>query len=308
MESHTEKIVKLAPGWVDEIAFESALLKSGELLNEQCARVIVVIPKGCKLLLIAEARLLSLLNQIVHDGKSATIDLSDCKDTLTFFNRIGFLDQLDRRVEVLPERPKFSTAKALRGQSISTLEFGLIDPSGESVDQSLIDQLTARCVKLSKAKYMQGVVTILTEIGDNVCLHSESPLHGFMALQRYRPSGRGHIQIVISDSGIGISGSLRPTLAKYHPILHKKFDNQADIELVSEVLLRGGISSDGSPYGLGFRSSKEIASKFHAVVSVRQENFSISMEFRESDYACVTRIENLIKIRGTQICFDFDID
>ena len=301
-----EKLIELDSGWIDDQSFENTLLEAGELLDGNSDQIRIIIPKGCNLLLIAAARLLSLLNQLAHEGKPVIVDLADCANTLQFLNRIGFFDILDERVSVLPERPKYPAARIYKGNSASTVEFGAIDPA--KVDEVLVKQLTERFVSLSKPEYHIAAFTIFSELIGNIFEHSKSPIFGFAALQRYRPGGHVHIQSVVSDSGLGIANTLRPGLKKHYPGLYEKFRGEPDIELVIEILLRGGISRFGPGRGLGFKSSPGYAKKHNGILIVRQEKFSIAIQYKEDGGACVTRREGLSAIRGTHICFDFYLD
>jgi hypothetical protein len=94
--------------WVNDYSFEQSLQQAGCLLDCDSNSVLVKIPEGCKILLIAAARLLALLNQLAALDQDVTLDFTDCEDTKSFLSREAFLDHLDRRVKVKPERPSVS--------------------------------------------------------------------------------------------------------------------------------------------------------------------------------------------------------
>jgi len=294
--------------WVNCSSFENSLLDSGSPLDLNVSSVTFVIPKDCKILLDASARLLALCNQVDKKGTQVIIDFSDCRQTLSFFNRIGFIDQLNEGVSVLPERPDQSTAVDYKGNNSSLVEYGPVDPS--QMNKELMTQLTDCFIELSDEKYEMAASTVFSELIGNIKEHSESPLFGFAALQLYRGK-RKHIQTVISDSGLGIAKTLRPSLKEHHPNLYKRFGertDKSDADLVKEVLSKGEISRFGTGRGLGFYSSRKQAVKFNAKYSVRQEIFCLDFIYENGELDEVIEHHGLTKIHGTHLCFDFYID
>ncbi len=292
--------------WMDCDAFEKSLTSAGSPLDLECASVVFVVPKKCNILLDAAARFLALCNQLAHAGKKVTIDFNDCKSTLDYFDRIGFIDHLDDRVELLPQKPSVSRATIYKGNSQTVVEFGGVDPDRE--DKELINQLTNCFVQQSDSKYEAAASTVFGELIGNISEHSKSRLHGFAALQKY--SGmRNHIQTVVSDSGLGIIATLKPSLKAHYPALHKMHNRDGfDLMIVTAVLTKGEISRFGSGRGLGFKSSREQAIKFDARLSARQSNFSISIDYVNGKLHDIKRHIDLPTIHGTHLCFDFFID
>ena len=259
--------------WVDCESFEACIKKDGSPLDLKCASVVFIVPEECRILLNAAARLLALCNQLVSKRKTVTLDFSDFPSTLNYFDRIGFLDHLDNRVRVLPERPLVSKATIYKDNSDAVVEFGKVFPP--KLDKKLIKRLTDRFVGQSNIRYRSAASTVFSELIGNICEHSETPLPGFAALQKYGGQ-REHIQTVVSDSGVGIVKTLEPSLKEHYPRLYRLRDYEDfDEKLVTAVLTQGGISRFGSGRGLGFKSSREQAVKFEAELSVRQRNFSL---------------------------------
>jgi hypothetical protein len=292
--------------WMNSDSFEKSLSKVGSPLDLECNAVIFIIPKKCNILLDAAARLLALCNQLSNAGRLVKIDFSECKSTLGYFDRIGFIDHLDMRVTVLPKRPSVSKAKIYKGNNEAVLEFGGVSPDKES--KELINQLTNRFVQQSDNKYETAAGTVFGEMIGNISEHSQSSMNGFAALQKYG-GRRGHIQTVVSDSGLGIVATLTPSLGEHYPMLYK-MSNQDNFELklVTEVMTKGEISRFGSGRGLGFKSSREQAIKFDARLSVRQKNFSIAIDYSNGEICSVENEIDLPTINGTHICFDFFVD
>ncbi len=297
--------------WVDRNIFESSLQKAGSPLDFDCTSVVFVIPEGCKILLDAAARLLALCNQLILLNRSVKVDFSDCLSTFHYFNRIGFLNHLDENIEVSPERPKVSASETYKGNSNAVVEFGAVDPS--QTNKALINQLSDAFVQQSHSRYEAAVFTVFGELIGNIKEHSKSAISGFAALQKYEGKGRlkKHIQTVISDSGLGIANTLRPSLKEHHPHLyklHKVANIESDIELVIATMSKGEISRLGKGRGMGFKSSREQAMKFDAQLSVRQERFCLDFIYKDGELMEVKKELNLPKILGTHICFDFFVD
>lgn len=294
--------------WVTANSFEQSLFETGCLLSSDSQSVMVKIPDRCKIMLIVGARLLSLINQLAYNGKNVTIDLIDSANTKNFLSRAGFFDLLDATVDVIPSKPKFSAAKIYQGNSDALVEFGAIDPGKKNKD--LVTQLVKRFVQQSDERFETAAFTVFSELIGNVRDHSGSPIHGFAALQKYGGS-KPHIQTVVSDSGVGISKTLRPSLKEHYPDLFRLYDKEnvdSDAGLVETALSRGGISRSGSGYGLGFKSSRGQAIKFDAEYSVRQERFCLNFKYKNGKLLNVERRLNLPKILGTHLCFDFFVD
>lgn len=83
-------VVLKKEAWVDSASFEDVLAAVGSPLDSVCSGAEFVVPKGCKIMIDAAARILALCNQLVMVGKTVSIDFSACKATLTYFNRLGF--------------------------------------------------------------------------------------------------------------------------------------------------------------------------------------------------------------------------
>jgi hypothetical protein len=259
--------------WMDCNSFENALLKSETILHTNSNALYFVVPENCKILLDAAARFLALCNQFANAGNAVTIDFSDCETTLSYFNRIGFIDHLDGNIVILPERPLDSSAQRYKGNSDAVVEFGSLNP--HEIDKQLVNQLTNRFVQQSDSKFEAAAFTVFSELIDNVSEHSETPIPGFAALQKYGGK-RDHIQTVVSDSGLGIAATLVPSLQTHYPDIYKILNHKHfDVQLVIDLLTKGGISRFGAGRGLGFKSSREQTIKFDAKLSLRQEKFSV---------------------------------
>lgn len=298
--------------WVDAQSFERTLKSVGCLLSSEYSSVIFVVTKDCKILLEAAARLLALCNQLVRSNKKVAIDFSSCSSTKTYFNRIGFIDQLDPHVNVLPSRPKISAADKYKGNSDTVVEFGSI--CIEDRDDDIPKLLKNQFVIHAGQRYHDAAFTIFSELFDNVCEHSNSPIPGFAALQKYSHP-KPHIQTVVSDSGDGIVGTLWPVLREHYPKLADKYpreDPMSGVLLLKEVLQKGRITQIGCPKetgrGLGLKRSQALAVTYSADISVRQETFELKLSYRGGKLYNSWHTLGMPRIRGTHVCFDFFVD
>ena len=298
--------------WIDGLSLDMSIKKSGSPLESDSTSIHFIVPEGCKIFLEAAGRLLALSNQSILMDKSVTIDFSDCQDTLSYFNRIGFFELLHNKVDVKPNRPVFSTSKIYKGNSEAVYEFGEVDPV--DLDEDIPQQLKNSFVHYAGDQYSQPVFTVLSELFGNVRDHSNSPIPGYIALQRYRGYGgvggvRPHIQTIVSDSGKGINGTLKPVLEEKYPALYKKFDfndPQSAPLLVKEVFERGRISSSSDEgRGLGLKRSGDVAATYDAKISVREGDFELRLVYKSGNLDNFKYELGLPKILGTHICFDF---
>lgn len=293
--------------WLTATNFENALLIAGSPLDSDCPKVTFVLAKDCKILLEALARLLALSNQLVHAGKNVSLDFRDCRSTLSYLDRIGFFGHLNAAIDVLPKRPSSSKAVAYGGNNDGVVEFRAIDPSAP--DQKIPDLLLHSFVSCAGENYSVGAFTVLAELFRNVQEHSAASTPGFAGLQFYKRTN--HIQTVISDSGLGIVGTLTPILKERYPTVARRISTSSldpGVALLKEVFSAGGISrvkDDGR--GLGLKISGEFAQKFKAKISVRQENFELRVHHSPTGIRFFHSL-NLVRITGTHLCFDLELD
>ncbi len=293
--------------WLTSDSFERTLSKSGSPLESSQPAVSFIFGDGCNILMEVLARLLSLSNQLEAAKKSVTLDFSSCKGTLTYLDRAGFFEHLHPSILVLPKRPVGSRAKDFKGNNLGLVELKAINPL--SPVHNIPELLKNSFVGCAGYSYSAAAFTVLSELLQNVEEHSGSATLGFAGLQFYKT--RNHIQTVISDSGLGIVGTLKPVLAQRYPTIARKIAASSlpfEVALLQAVFSEGRISqkeSDGC--GLGLKRSSDVAKKYKAKITVRQEYFEFVVLHSPTgttfDYS-----QNLVKLAGTHICFDFQLD
>lgn len=295
--------------WLTAEAFEGALLSAGVPLGTTSRPVRFVVGDECKIMLDALARLLALSNQLAGAARSVSIDFNTSKKTLSYLNRIGFVRLLCNDVRVLPRRPRYSAADAYEGNNDGVVELRGIDP--EHPDNQIPDLLRRSFVLCAGDRYNVAAHTVISELFGNVTEHSGATSAGFAGLQFYPRSRKRHIQAVISDGGHGIAGTLMPILNVRYPEVAKKIAASSldpRIALLQEVFSKGGISQVDDPgRGLGLKGSGGYAQKYNAQITVRQEDFELTITHAGEEIE-FSHCEGLAKIAGTHICFDFFLD
>lgn len=119
------------------------------------------------------------------------------------------------------------------------------------------------CDQRADAKELEGAAwTIFAELIDSVFSHSRTPLDGYAALQAYQ--GGHRLSVAVSDSGLGIMQTLRPSLQSEFP----RLVGLSDLDLLVEVF-RQGLSRHGADRGCGLKGSAAKAIKFNAELAVR---------------------------------------
>jgi anti-sigma regulatory factor (Ser/Thr protein kinase) len=294
--------------WVTAHVFENALRRAGSPLDTSVERVRFILLAECKLMLDALARLLALCNQLVEGGRDVELDFSASKSTLSYLNRIGFLNQLADAVVVIPKRPKLDLASTYKGHNDGVVELQIIDPAAP--DKSIPNSLRHSFVQSAGDSYSDAAFTVLAELLDNVHEHSRATTKGFAGLQVYRNGKGKRILAVISDNGLGIVGTLEPILKKRYPSLYRRIKESRShlgVALLKRVFSDGGISQvDEDGRGLGLKVSGDYAKKYRATISVRQKDFELCVH--RGSLRRFTSTLNLARVEGTHICFDFQVD
>ena len=297
----------LFDGWVTADSFEASLGDAGSPWDTG-GKTTIFFPRNCKVMIEAIARVLALSNQLAAEGKKIGLEFAPKSTAYSYLNRVGFFDHLDARIEVIPSRPRSSSARINQGGTDFLVEIAIIDPLDPDIEIPI--RLKNSLVSCAGENYSKKAFTLISELFGNVDDHSKSQLPGFAGLQTYRPKDLTKVQIVISDHGEGIAGTLFPILEEKYPEIYKRLGGiNPDADLVLEVFKRGQLSSineDGR--GLGLKRSGDIAAHFDAIVSVRQARFELIMEYEGGKLKGHRVKPDLVKLSGTHISLNFLID
>ncbi len=299
-------IVHFPSTWIDAGRFETALRDSCGPHDPNTSEVTFEFPVGCKIMVDTAIRLLSLANQLDFSTRRVRLNFDEGETgTMGYLNRMGFFDHLAPGVEVLPSRPIYSGAKLHRGGNSMLVEFAHINKNvrDDELPSRLTDAISHACRNRADVNELKGATwTIFAELIDNIFAHSATQLDGYAALQVY--SGGNRLSVAVSDSGLGIMQTLRPSLSTEFP----KLANLSDTDLLVEVF-RQGLSRHGADRGCGLKGCAAKAIKFDASLDVRLPNQRVLLRPARGAYEpnrayCY---EKLPLIWGTHITFVFGL-
>jgi len=298
--------VSFPANWINASRFEAALRDSCGPHNNNTTEVVFAFPVGCKIMVDGAIRLLSLANQLAYTTRRVRLNFEEGESgTMGYLNRMGFFDHLSTDVEVLPSRPFYSGARLHRGGNSMLVEIARInkDEREEELPTRLSDAISYACSSRLDVEELKGATwTIFAELIDNIFSHSATQLDGYAALQVY--SGGNRLSVAVSDSGLGIMQTLRPSLRTEFP----KLAQLSDTDLLVEVF-RQGLSRHGADRGCGLKGCAAKAIKFDASLDVRLPNQRVLLKPARGAYEpnrayCY---EGLPLLWGTHIAFAFGL-
>ncbi len=293
--------------WIDAARFENALRESCGPHAPGTTRVCLEFPVGCRVMVDAAIRILSLANQLAHTTRRVRLNFEEGEaGTMGYLNRMGFFDHLSKGIEVSPSRPLYSGARLHRGGNSNLVEIARINKNkrDRGLPTRLSDAVAGACSGRDDVDELEGAAwTIFAELIDNIFSHSSTELDGYAALQVY--SGGNQLSVAVSDSGLGIMQTLRPTLRGEFP----KLARLSDTDLLVEVF-RQGLSRHGADRGCGLKGCAAKAIKFDATLDVRLPNQRVFLRPARGAYEpnhayCY---EGLPLMWGTHIAFAFRLD
>lgn len=304
-DAYCEFSINLSKTWCTQQDFEKALLEQGSPLDSDLNKVVIKITGEQRLLFCAAARLLALSNQLIHANKEVVLDFTGNDSTLSYLSRACFFARLAPEIVVRPIRPDISASEAHKANNIALvelLEIGTRENVPERIKNSFIDAFG----KTNATK----LFTLVSEMVCNVEDHSETSIPGFAGLQCYTQKAKRSVIVVISDSGKGICTTLRPGLIEHFPEIAKKFpanDKDSDPKLIMHAMENRGLSRMGAGRGAGLHTSREKAQMLNAKITVRQENFSVHLNYKDGELENKTWQLDLPKLIGTHIVFEFSL-
>jgi hypothetical protein len=292
--------------WINAGRFEAALRDSCGPHADGTRTVVFNFPVGCKIMVDGAIRLLSLANQLVSAKRKVTLNFEEGEaGTMGYLNRMGFFDHLHARVEIAPGRPTVSGASLHRGGNSMLVEIARINRKerDEELPTRLTDAVGFACSGRADIDDLKGAAwTIFAELIDNIFSHSATRLDGYAALQVYSQGNR--LSVAVSDSGVGIMETLRPSLRTQYP----KLKQLSDTDLLVEVF-REGLSRHGSDRGCGLKGCAAKAIKFDATLDVRLPTQRILLKPSRGAYEPNRAFcyEGLPLVWGTHIAFGFGL-
>lgn len=302
--SVAEYNLRLPSSWVNASSLEHALARTGEPHADVFTSVRCTLPVGCKVMIDAGTRMLSLANQLASGGKQVTLEFEEgIGGVMGYLDRLSFFDLLDRRISVVPDPPVQSAGSRRRGHNPDLVELRAISP--RSRDRELPKQLAdaveeACCGRDDRTTLGHAAYTVFAELIDNIFEHSETEVDGCAGLQVYR--GGGSVWVAVSDSGRGILDTIRPSLKG------KALRHLSDPELIVHMF-NEGVSRFGSQRGCGLRRCAEHALKYKARLLLRLRTSELELVPGNDGYEPVAYIQTCLpEIHGTHIVFQFRLD
>ncbi len=298
IEMSSSSTLRLKGKWIDSAKFEESLACSG--IGDQIRpRLRIVIPTDCSIMVDAGVRLLSWANQLVSRGiEVCFVFEGESNAAMGYLDRIGFFQHLLPEVRVEPEPPSISGSDIYRGRNSELVEIHAISTEHTSRDlpSRLSKSLACRYPSEEFARRLEvATFTVLSELIDNVSRHSQTDLSGFVTLQTYKNGGK--VQLAVSDSGLGLLETLRPTLSR-------ELQQLEDSGLIREMF-NSGLSRLGSESGCGLTACAGHARRFNAILDLRLSNRRFVMA---PDRIRPDSSSNLVHLAGTHICFNFQLD
>jgi hypothetical protein len=296
--------ISFPSNWIDASRLEAAIRGGRDPHASGVYEVVIRFPVGCKMMIDAAIRLLALANQLAFTTRRVRLDFAEGESgTMGYLNRMGFFDHLAAPIEVTPPRPHYSGAAIYRGSNTGLVEIARInkDARDHNLPTCLTEALMRSCGQRPDAAELEGAAwTIFCELIDNVFAHSETPLDGYAALQAYQ--GGDRLTVAVSDSGLGIMRTLRPSLHG----ASARLVGLSDLELLIEVF-REGLSRHGADRGCGLKGSAAKAMKFKADLDVRLPNQRVLLTPARGGYSANTAhcSDRLPLLWGTHIGFCF---
>lgn len=298
--------IRLPSRWVnasildDSLKFQTAIHGPGVLDVE------LVFPSGCKVMVDAGTRLLSLVNQAAHAAKRVRLVFEEgANGTMGYLQRMGFFEFLDPSVRVQPE-PMAQDLNEHR-QHRALVEFARIHPSRK--DESLPKQLAERirrgagALTSDRAEKLEDTAWhVFAELIQNIHRHAQAPIDGYAALQTYKsPKGRCAV-VSVSDSGLGLLRTLRQGLGQ------TRTATLSDAGLLLKVVSEG-VSRFGGGNGCGICTSAQKALAFETTLDFRLYDSSLHLEPKlGTGFAVANHREGLSPMWGTHIAFEFRLD
>src|SRR5207245_626746 len=155
------------PTWIDASGLEEILSTVGGPHEAATIDSRFTFPIGCKVMIDAAVRLLSLLNQLDHSCRFATLDFEEGESgVMGYLSRMGFFDYLPPNIAVEPARPTYSGAELFGGGSRRLVEIAKISRQSrdESLPTRLTDTLMLACQSRSDVEELGGAAwTIFAE-------------------------------------------------------------------------------------------------------------------------------------------------
>jgi hypothetical protein len=253
--------------------------------------------------------LLCLVNRLAEDGASVTLLWSQAHAPFAYAERMGFFDVLHEAVDVSPERPKrgSSTFHLHRDRNPLLLELTPLPLHRTDLGDDALRRLTARLEenlsRRANAEVANRIWTCASETVGNIYEHSESPVPGLLAVQRYSSAERGdRLQLVIADAGLGLATTIRtgnPSGA----------GTKSDVDIILAAFREGLSSKLERGRGCGLTQCAQLAARYGGNLRVRTGGVWAKLVTKsKKGWTVGIYDDEAAFVAGTQLVFDFYLD
>ena len=247
-------------------------------------------------------RFLSVLNQLdLERPGQVSVEFSERSSLFSNLDSSGFFGLLSPAIVTRPEKPALSQSLFRHRLSRNVSEIcALIPGASGSHRKAVVDALCEPLNKRGTLDLKSPAFTVLTELCENVFIHSGTHIPGYASLKAHFDARRPRLEVAVSDSGQGIPETIRGAIGG-------RFARKADWEIVVEAF-RQGLSRMGrdSGRGCGLVRCAQLAAEYKSELIVRTPRALIRLRpwaFGDKHGAHVFR--NVCEIRGTHVCFQF---
>ena len=211
-----------------------------------------------------------LYNELAMRKNSVLLRWEHAQQSFKYADRMGLFHFLDGNVAVTPARPTAGSSLYAVHQLNNPLllEMTPVEPGDTKTADGALDQLRVRLAEnLARLPNAEDVIdniwTFAAETIGNIYDHSQTPVAGIVAAQRYSSASRGaRLHLVIADGGLGIPATIRagnPAAA----------GDQTDAEIVHKAFRDGLSRSVVGGHGCGLTTCARIAMRYQANLRVR---------------------------------------
>lgn len=301
----SKPLIIQVPGHLNTTDFERLIytIYGVRLLDPKLNKVVFHFPSECFVIVDGALKLLTLVNYLAHEGKAVELQF---ESELTYLSRICFFQRLHPEIVCDPVRDKDSDARMGLGVSSNLVEIqsvGLTKADGPQ--RRLIPVMIAERMEAAYAAHPEKEMiadtcaTLMSELTENIVLHSKSVFEGFAALQTFKENGT--IILAVSDAGLGILETV-----KSH--LKPKYASMADSALLVEMFNNGKISRSPSG-GAGLFACAKNSLKFKAELWLRLPTCRVLLKPAKvpGQYNMANCWDNLPFFPGTHISFQYHL-
>ena len=196
---------------------------------------------------------------------------SNVKPCMYILARLGFFENLHKKVTYYPYRPKPKGNP--KGKNDAILEVTKIE---KQEARDIIDKVEkAITINTDYSKeHKLDICVMVSEMIQNIFYHSEAPDSGIIAIQNFERFN--YMQMIIADGGIGIP----ETIKKCEDYKNRKLQ---DYEAIFESVKKGVSSlGKGEDRGEGLARCVDLANKHSARLFIRSNTGYASITFKKN--------------------------